>query len=171
MTPGEVKFLIKKNNILNDVDIPCFLNILIVCNRKLVKLIKIDCQTLVLCLVLLLLLLQYYDRAKARLRNKITWIIMTTKGPNCHRNASWILSVVILLIIEILTCIKLSVFGVIFDDLYTFWRQYTGHYEMTHRWNNILIKVLAIKLWSHDHLQAHKGCWHMSRPLTLWVKC
>ena len=34
MTPGEVKFLIKKNNILNDVDIPCFLNILIVCNRK-----------------------------------------------------------------------------------------------------------------------------------------
>ena len=34
MTPGEVKFLIKKNNILNDVDIPCFLNILIVCNHK-----------------------------------------------------------------------------------------------------------------------------------------
>ena len=94
-----------------------------------------------LCLVLLLLLLQYYDRAKARLRNKITWIIMAKKGPNCHRNASWILSVVILLIIEILTCIKLSVSGVIFDDLYTFWRQYTGHYETTHRWNNILISA------------------------------
>ena len=105
-----------------------------------VKLIKIDCQTLVLCLVLLLLL-QYYDWAKAHLRNKITWIIMAKKGLNCHRNASWILSDVILLIIEILTCIKLSVFGVIFDDLYTFRCQYTGHYEMTHRWNNILISA------------------------------